>query len=116
MLSKLEIGTKKIGLMDSVVPLKKPRMEYCEDQNGTTLYIRAVQGRSHCAKINPTFIFSERDTVELERTVIPHGQLLQLSISLRALSMGRRIQFQKHEPSLFLVTSESARFVIATAE
>ena len=30
-----------------------PRMEYCEDQNRTIIYIRAVQGHSHGDRINP---------------------------------------------------------------
>ena len=33
----------------------KPRMEYCDDQNGTIMYNRAVQEHGHGAKINPTF-------------------------------------------------------------
>ena len=36
------------------------------------MYIRAVQGHNHGVVINPTL---KRDTVELERTHIPHGQI-----------------------------------------
>ena len=31
----------------------KPRMEYCEFQNGTNICIRAVQGHSYGGAINP---------------------------------------------------------------
>ena len=39
-------------------------------QNGTIIYIRAVQGHSHRARINPNFLFSLKDTAEFERTHI----------------------------------------------
>ena len=42
------------------------------------------------------------DTVELEETSIPHGQLFHLQINLRAWLMGRRIESEKCEISLFL--------------
>ena len=54
------MGRKKSGLM----PLA--------DLLTTIIYIRAVQ------EDQPNFIFIESDTVELERTPIPHGQLFQL--------------------------------------
>ena len=54
----------------------KPRMEHREDQNGMLIYIRAVQGLSHCGYNQSNFIF-----VELERTHIPHGQLFQQQIN-----------------------------------
>ena len=34
-------------------PTDISRMQYCEDQNGTIIYMRAVQGHSHGAKMNP---------------------------------------------------------------
>ena len=37
----------------------KLRMEYCEDQNGTIINMRAVQGRSHGVANNPN-LFSLR--------------------------------------------------------
>ena len=33
--------------------IDKPRMVYCEDHNGTILYIRALQGHSHGVAISP---------------------------------------------------------------
>ena len=52
-LSKLRIGTEK--WVDAVRrSADKPRMEYCEDQNGTMLFVRAVQGHSHGVVINQT--------------------------------------------------------------
>ena len=61
-------------------------------------------------------IFSERDTVEMERIHIPHGQLFQLEIDPRERSMERRMKFEKHEISLFLLISESAKSDIKTAD
>ena len=52
-------------------------MEFCEVRNEMIICIRAVQGHSHGVTINPT-LFSLRDTVELERTQMAHGQLFQL--------------------------------------
>ena len=37
----------------------KPRMEYCKDQDGTVIYIRAVQGHSHGSKIKHLFPLKE---------------------------------------------------------
>ena len=34
----------------------KPRMEFCEDQNGSIIYIRAAHGHSHGARITPTLL------------------------------------------------------------
>ena len=93
----------------------KPRMEYCEDQNGTILSIRALQGHSQGVAINPNLFSLKQILPSLERTHIPHGQLFQLRINLREWSMGRRITFEKHETSLLLLTSECARIVSATA-
>ena len=68
----------------------KPRMEYCKDQNGTVIYICAVQGHSHGARVKPP-IFFERDAVEEEGTHFTHGHLFQLNINVGEWSMGRRI-------------------------
>ena len=51
-------GTKKIGLTISR-STDKPRMEYFEDQHGTIIFIRALQGHSHGFAINPQ-LFSLR--------------------------------------------------------
>ena len=83
----------------------KPRREYCEDQNGTVIYIRAMQGHGHGVTINSD-LFS---TVDLERTHIPHGQLYK---SIRFT--GRRSESKKDKTGLFLLSSKSSRTVIAT--
>ena len=57
-------------------------MEYCEDRNGTILYIRALQGHSQGVAINPKLVLFETDTVEFGRTHFPHGQLFQQQINL----------------------------------
>ena len=69
MLSKFKRGTKKIELTHPVVPPRTPSMEYCEDQNGTILYIRHSQG----VKMNTTVFSLKKDTVELEITIIQQG-------------------------------------------
>ena len=53
-------------------------MEYCDDQNGTIMYNRAVQEHGHGARMNPTFFLFETCTVDLEGTHIPHEQPFQL--------------------------------------
>ena len=83
----------------------KPSREYCEDQNGTVIYFRALQGHSHGVTINSD-LFS---TVEVERTHIPQGQFYK---SIRFT--GRRSVSNKDKTGLFLLSSESARTVIAT--
>ena len=49
----------------------KPRLEYCEDQYGTIICSRPVQGHNYGAQINPTLISIERYTDELLRTHVP---------------------------------------------
>ena len=44
----------------------KPRMEYCEDQNGTIIHIRALQGHSHWVAIKPDLFSLKQIRVELE--------------------------------------------------
>ena len=65
----------------------KPRVEYCEDQNGTIISIRALQDHRNQSQR----VFFETDTVELEWTHFPHGDLFQLLFNPREWSMGRRI-------------------------
>ena len=55
MLSKLKHGTKDNSIVAFSRFCDKPRIEYCEEQNGTIIYIRAVQGHSHGGELNPTF-------------------------------------------------------------
>ena len=50
-------------------------MECCVDQHGTIIYIRALQGQSHGV------VLFETDTVELEETHTPHGQLFQEQVN-----------------------------------
>ena len=56
----------------------KPRMEYCEDQNGKDyLHSCSTKPQSWCYNQSKPVLF-ETDTVELEGTHIPHGQLIQV--------------------------------------
>ena len=71
----------------------KPRMEHCEDQNGTITYIRAVQGNSHGARINPTLFSSQHISCT-----------------------GGRIKTEKHETSLFRLSSKPPESAIKTAD
>ena len=57
----------------------------------------------------------ETDTVSLERTKTPQGQFIQLQINIRAWSMETRFESEKPKTGLFLVGSEPAGTVIATA-
>ena len=58
----------------------KPRVEYCEDQKGTIMHTRSLQGH----------------TVELEGTHIPHGQLFHQQINPRKWSF-RRFESKKQK-------------------
>ena len=51
-------------------------MKCCEGQDGTIIYIRALQGHSHGVAIHPNLF--QTDTVELDGTRISHVQLFQL--------------------------------------
>ena len=84
-------------------------------EDGTTIYIRALQGHSHGVETNPNLLSLKRIPLNWKRTSIPHGQIFQLQINPRGCSMDRRIESKKHKTSLFLLTSESARTVIKTA-
>ena len=74
-----------------------------------------VQHKATVLVYQSNFVLFERDTVRLVSTFIPYGQLLQLHINPSGWSVARRIKCDKHETSLSLHTSESSRFVIATA-
>ena len=66
-------------------------------------------------KINPNLVSLKQIPLKLEGTHIPHGQLFQVQINPREWFVGRKIESKKHETSFFLLTSESARIVIETA-
>ena len=107
MLSKLRIGTEKwVAVLGRSTD--QPRMEYCEDKNGTIIYIHEVQGHSHGTRISPT-LFSLKEIPLNWKEHIPHGQLFQLEINPGEWSMDRWV-------SLFLLTSQSATSVIKTAD
>ena len=53
-------------------------------------------------------VLFDTDTVVLEGTRIPHGQLFQLQTNPRARFMGRWIDSKKRETSVFLLSSESS--------
>ena len=58
---------------------EKPRMEYCEaNKNGTLVYFRAVKRPLSWFSNQSKLVFFEPETVELERTLVPHEQLFQL--------------------------------------
>ena len=66
-------------------------------------------------KINSNLVSLKQIPLKLEGTHIPHGQLFQVQINPREWFVGRKIESKKHETSFFLLTSESARIVIETA-
>ena len=53
MLSILKIGTKKFWIDALGRSADKPKMEYCEDHNGTIHYIRGLPGHTHGVATNP---------------------------------------------------------------
>ena len=109
MLSNLKLGTKKIVLTHSVVLPTNPEWSIARAKT------ERLSTFVHCkATITPD-LFSLRQTVELERTHLPHGQLFQLLIKPGERSMGRRIESKKHAQRLFSLTFESARLVTETA-
>ena len=113
--SKLSIGTQKSGLMHVVVQLTNPDWRIVRIKRNNSLHSCSARTQSWCQN-HSNLMFFDRDTVELERTHLPDGQLFQLFINLRDWSMDRRIKSDKHETSLFLLASKSVRFVIDTAD
>ena len=92
----------------------KPRVEYWEGQYETMIYIRAVQGHSHGAKINPTLFSLKEIPLNWKEPIFHTGSSYNCQPILETI--GKRIKFEKYERILFLSTSESARFVIETAD
>ena len=90
----------------------KPRIEYCANQKHQRLCIRVVQGHSHDVAVNPNLFSCEKDTVELEGTHIPHGQLLQLQSILENGLWTGGLSLRSTRQACFF--SESARIVIET--
>ena len=58
-------------------------------------------------------IFFDRDSHYLEKHKSHMGNCATI---LENWSMGKKIEFEKHETKLFLLTSESSKFVIETAD
>ena len=70
-------NTKEIVNSRTFTTRRKSRMEYCEDQNGTIstfVHCKATVMGCNLSKL----VLFETDTVQLEETHIPHGQLFQL--------------------------------------
>ena len=80
-------------------------MEYCEDQHGTIICIRAVQGHGHGVAMNPNLFSLKQTPSRWKEHITPHGQLFQLYINPGVFSVDRRIESEKHETRLFLLTS-----------
>ena len=71
--------------------------------------------RAHGARINPSSLSLKEIPLTWKEHIF-HGQPLQQEINPREWAVGRRIKSERHETSSFLLTSESARFVIETAD
>ena len=82
----------------------KPRMEYCEDQNGTIICTRALQGRSHGVAIDPDLFSLKQTPLNWKEHIFHTGS----SSNYKSIP-------ELHKTSLFFLISESARIVIATA-
>ena len=69
----------------------KPRMESCEDQDGTIIHIRAFARPQSRSRNQSRRVLFGTDAVALQRTYIPHGRPFQLQINPGEWSMGRGI-------------------------
>ena len=95
LLSKLRSGTKKSGFDAVTCSTDRPRMKYCEDQNGTIIYIRADQGHSHGSTINQFFTEIPLSWTEHiphsissnEKSILGHG-VWAVGLSLRSTRKG----------------------------
>ena len=85
-------------------PTVKPRMEYCEDQHGTIICTRALQGRSHGVAIDPDLFSLKQTPLNWKEHIFHTGS----SSNCKSIP-------ELHKTSLFFLISESARIVIATA-
>ena len=65
----------------------KPRMECCEDQKGTNIDIRALQGHSHCVRVNPTLFTEPKIPLNWKEHIFHTGSSSNLKINLRKWSM-----------------------------
>ena len=101
LLSKLRIGTKKSGLMHSVLLLTNP--EWSIVRINTIRLIAFVQYKA------TVMVLQSIQTCSLSKRY-PHG-----SATAKESSMGRRFEFKKHKTSLFLLICESTRTVFETA-
>ena len=96
MLSKLSIRTKISGLMHLVVLQTNTEWSVVRSERNDYVHSCSTRTLSWCQH-QSNFLFFESDTVELERHIF------------------HTIKFEKHDRSLFLLTSESPRIVIETA-
>ena len=103
-LSKPGIGTKKSGLMHSVVLLTNPQWSVVRIET------ERVQGHSHDVTLNPTVI-------SLKETHLPHGLLFQLSSILEnglwagglSLRSTRQPCFSHSESVLYMQSNRRAQ-------
>ena len=112
LLSKLRSGTKKSGFDAVICSTDRPRMKYCEDQKRND-YLHSCRPRTQPWFHNQSIFYI--DTVELDRTHSTQ-HFFQREINPQTWRVGSRIKFEKHETSLFLLTSDSAKSVIKTAQ
>ena len=94
----------------------KPRMECCEDQKGTIIDIRASQGHSHCVSVNPTLFILTKIPLNWKEHIFHTGSSSNVKSILENGLWAGGLESEKHETSLFLLTSKSAGFVIKTAD
>ena len=113
----LKIGTRKNGLPYSVVLPTNPewssvRIKKKKERTSTLLHCKATFMASQ--SIQTCFLPHRYRGIE-RNTCSTWAALPTTNQSLRTWSVGRRFESKRHKTSLFLVSSESARIVIATA-
>ena len=111
--SKLRIGTKKTGLTHFVVPPTNPEWSILRTNTEWVFTFVQYEATVMVLQSIQTFFFFETETVDLERTLIPHGQPPTTNQTQRIWAGGLILRSKRQ--SLFVLTSASARIDIETA-
>ena len=73
----------------------KPRIEYCEDKNGISIFLRAVQGHCHSVTINPALLSLKETLLSWKEHVFHTG-----SSSNKKSIMDLRVHYGQKDFSL----------------
>ena len=92
----------------------KARVDNCEDQNGTIIRIRALQGHSHGVVINPNLFSLKQIPLNWKEHMYHTGSSSNYK-SLQKRTVDWQQDSVQEAPDKLPLSSESARIVIATA-